>query len=117
MIIDTGKAFFKTEEFKSGDTVKIVGEAEKVESKFDYSPEAIAKNPDLAGKKKPQVQVEVEFNGVTKFISLNNTSVKNIREACGKESKDWIGAELVAEKMKMPNQKYMIEWKVVEWKE
>lgn len=117
MLIETGKAFFKTEEFKTGDTVKIVGEAQKVESRFEYSAEAVAKNPSLAGKKKQQVQVEVEFGDAKKYISLNNTSVKNISDAWGTESKDWIGKELVADKMKMPNQKFMIEWKTVGWDE
>lgn len=73
--------FLKVEDVKQGDLIKIKSEGERVESKFK----------DEEGEVRYQYNFDVELaNGTGKVLSMNKTSLKNIGEKYGYESKDWI---------------------------
>ena len=88
MEYNTTGAFYKTENVKDGQKVKLTGECVKAESRFK----------DEEGNAKTENQVKARFQGHDSDVSLrlNWTTVYGLAEAFGKESKDWIGRTLTA---------------------
>jgi len=105
MIIDIG-TFLKVEDVKAGDLIKIKSEGDKVESKF---------KDEETGEVKYQINFDVELSdGRNKVMSINKTSLKNLGDKYGYESKDWIGKLAKVNIGVMPNAKKFIILEPVE---
>lgn len=68
-------------DIKDGDLVKILDEGQEVQKTFQ-------------GKTSTAVVHKIETRNGTKAITLNQTSINNLVDAFGKDSKEWIGKQV-----------------------
>jgi len=107
VFISSGKKFFPTKQFKSGDTITIKSYEGYVESNFKY--------PD--GKVKKVNRFMVEYNGGEYQLDMNKASATLLANKFGKDSAGWVNQQAIGEVLRMPNGGQMIEFKPLEWKD
>lgn len=76
--ISVGQFAKKDEDYKNGDIVTIVNEGKKIEGKFGEQDVFMVKL----------------VSGNEKNITFNQTTINNLVEAFGQDSKNWVGKEV-----------------------
>lgn len=115
-IFGSGKNYLKSTEVQTGDYIVFMTEGEETEStKYTYPELTMTNTPHpLAGKPKKQFEIEVDYKGETKTLTMNKTSFKTLAQVWGYDTKEWVNKKAKITIAPTPNGKKAIYLEVIE---
>ncbi len=109
-VFGSGKKYLKADDVKSGEYLIFTSEGEETTStKYAYPEMTMNNEPHpLAGQMKKQFEIEIDYKGDVKTLTINKTSFKAIASVYGYETKDWVNKKAKITIAPTPNGKKAI---------